>query len=63
VARLLIGTDGRVEDVQIVEVTQTGAGFEKATEDAVRQWRYRPATKHGVKVRVWVRIKVNLTLN
>jgi protein TonB len=63
VAQLLVGIDGRIEDVQIVEVSQTGVGFEKATEDAVLQWRYRPATKNGVKVRAWVRITVNLSLN
>ena len=33
-------------------------GFEKATEDAIRKWRYRPATKDGVKVRMWVTIRV-----
>ena len=62
VARLLVGIDGRVEEVKILEISQTGVGFERATEEAVRQWRYRPATKHGVKVRAWVRITVNLTL-
>jgi TonB family protein len=63
VAQLLVGIDGRVEEVQIVEVSQPGVGFERATEDAVRQWRYRPATKHGVKVRAWVRITVKLSLS
>ncbi|MEE4270892.1 MAG: TonB family protein [Thermoanaerobaculales bacterium] len=63
VAQLLVGIDGRVEDVRITEVSQTGVGFERATEDAVRQWRYRPATKEGVKVRVWVQIRINLSLN
>jgi len=63
VAQLLVGIDGRVEDVRITEVSQTGVGFEKAAEDAVRQWRYRPATKEGVKVRVWVQIRINLSLN
>ena len=62
VAHLLVGIDGRVEEVRILEVSQTGVGFERATEEAVLQWRYRPATKHGVKVRTWVRITVNLTL-
>ena len=62
-AQLLVGIDGRVEEVRDVEASKTGVGFERATEDAVRQWRYRPATKNGVKVRVWVRITVNLTLN
>ncbi len=63
VAQLLVGIDGRVEEIRIVEVTQSGLGFEQATEEAVRQWRYRPATKNGVKVRTWIRIKVTLTLN
>jgi TonB family protein len=62
-AQLLVGIDGQVEDVLNIESSKTGVGFERATEEAVRQWRYRPATKNGVKVRVWVRIKVNLTLN
>lgn len=63
VAQLLIGIDGRVEEVRNIEASKKGVGFERATEDAVRQWRYRPATKNGVKVRVWIQIKVNLTLN
>ena len=63
IAELLVGIDGKVEDVRIVEVTHEGVGFERATEDAVRQWRYRPPTKNGVKVRTWVRIRINLSLN
>jgi TonB family protein len=63
VAQLLVGINGRIESVRIVEVSKTGVGFEKAAEEAVLQWRYRPATKNGVKVRVWVQIKINLSLN
>jgi len=63
VAQILVGIDGRVEEIRNIEASQKGVGFERATEAAIREWRYRPATKHGVKVRVWVRIKVNLTLN
>jgi protein TonB len=63
VAQILVGIDGRVEEVRNIKATKEGVGFERATEDAVRQWRYRPATKNGVKVRVWVRIKVKLKLN
>jgi outer membrane biosynthesis protein TonB len=37
-------------------------GFEKATEDAVMNWRYKPATKRGVKVRMWVAVRVPLVL-
>jgi TonB family protein len=57
-ARALIGTDGAVEEVEIVNSTRPGVGFEKATQDAISQWRYKPATKNGVKVRMWVTIRV-----
>ena len=63
VAQLLVGIDGRVEDVRNITASSKGVGFERSTEAAIRQWRYRPASKNGVKVRVWVQIKVNLTLN
>lgn len=63
VAQLLVGIDGRIEDVRIITVPQTGVGFESAVETAVRKWRYRPATKNGVKVRVWVTIRIKLSLN
>ena len=57
-AQALVGIDGRVEQVRIVNVSRAGVGFEKATEEAVRKWRFKPATKHGVKVRMWVQIRV-----
>jgi TonB family protein len=57
-AEALVGIDGTVEQVRILDASRAGFGFEKATEDAVYQWRYKPATKNGVKVRVWVRIHV-----
>jgi protein TonB len=55
-AEILVGSDGAVEDVRIVSATPPNMGFERATEDAVRQFRYKPATKNGVKVRVWIRV-------
>ncbi|MCP4901140.1 MAG: energy transducer TonB, partial [bacterium] len=58
----LVGIDGSVENVRILNVSRTGVGFEKASEDAVRQWKYQPATKHGVKVRIWVTIRIPFTL-
>jgi len=60
--RALVGIDGGVEQIEIVEVTQQGAGFERAAEDAVRQWRFRPATKSGVKVKMWVPIRIPFRL-
>ncbi len=60
--RALVGIDGSVEKVEILQVTRKGVGFEKAAEDAVRQWRFRPATKNGVKVESWVPIRIPFVL-
>ncbi len=54
----LIGPDGAVEDVRILRCSRPGVGFEKAAEEAVRQWRYKPATKKGVTVRMWQRLRI-----
>jgi TonB family protein len=61
-AEFLVGPDGSVEDFRIISVSRTGVGFERATEEAVRSWRYKPATKNGVKVRTWVTVRVPFTL-
>jgi len=54
----LVGVDGAVEEVRIVNVSRKNIGFEEATKEAVMKWRYKPATKKGVKVRMWVPIRV-----
>jgi protein TonB len=59
---VLVGPDGAVEDVRVVSVSRTGVGFERATTDAVRQWRYKPATKNNVNVRMWVPVRVPFSL-
>lgn len=56
--QLLVGIDGSVEEVRILKVDRPGVGFEKSSEDAVRQWRYEPATKDGVKVRMWIAVRI-----
>jgi TonB family protein len=57
-AEVLVGIDGRVEEFRVVTVDPPGFGFETATEQAAKAWRYRPATKHGVRVRMWVSVRV-----
>ncbi len=56
-AEALVGVDGRVEEFRLISVEPTGFGFEAATEAAVRTWRFEPATKYGVKVRMWVPVR------
>jgi TonB family protein len=51
----VVGIDGRVEDVKVVESAHEV--LDKAAIEAVQQWRYEPATSHGVKVRVTQRAR------
>jgi len=52
VVRVRIGADGRVKEVQLVSATDPA--FYQATErQALRSWRFRPATRDGVAVESW----------
>jgi protein TonB len=42
-----IRIDGSVADVQVLSSSRPGAGLEHAAADAVRRWRYKPATRDG----------------
>ncbi len=42
-----IRVDGSVADVQVLSSSRPGAGLEHAAADAVRRWRYKPATRDG----------------
>ena len=42
-----IRVDGSVTDVQVLSSSRPGAGLEHAAADAVRRWRYKPATRDG----------------
>jgi protein TonB len=61
-AEALVGIDGTVEEVRITRVEGRDFGFEAATEEAIYKWRYKPATKNGIRVRVWVTIRVPFRL-
>jgi protein TonB len=50
--RVLIGADGRVKQVQ--KISATDEAFYRATEEqALRRWRFLPATRDGVAVESW----------
>lgn len=50
--RVLVGVDGRVKQVELIRSDQ--ADFFKATRDqALRKWRFLPATRDGVPVESW----------
>lgn len=59
--RVLIGTDGRVKEVQ--QVSATDPEFFRATQrQALRHWRFKPATRDGIAVESWRQMTVRFKL-
>jgi TonB family protein len=59
---VLVDERGSVQDVQVVTGAGGKAGLNEAAQDNVRKRRYRPATKEGVPVKVWVPVRVQFKL-
>ena len=53
VVQALVGTDGRVRETRVVKSIPMLNG---AAQEAVRQWRFRPAAEAGAPVATWVSI-------
>ena len=59
---MLVGTDGRVKDIQLVESPHED--FWSATrKQALNKWRFTPATKDGKPVESWMALKVVFQIN
>jgi TonB family protein len=57
--RATVRVDGSVQDLEVVSTTRPGVGLEQAALDAVRRWRYKPATRDGQPVDA--RLTITLT--
>lgn len=52
--RVLVNHKGEVETVEVLSVNPpSNIGFDKASIDAVKKWKFQPAIKEGVKVKCW----------
>ena len=60
VLQVEIATDGRARNIHVVK--SLGYGLDEKAIECVRQWRFRPAVKHGTRVRVPATIEVNFHL-
>jgi protein TonB len=60
--KALVDETGAVVEVVVVRASPRGIGFENAAADWLRKRVYRPATKEGVPVRVWLPIVVAFQL-
>lgn len=53
IVRVLVDENGSVADAKLVNETPKGFGFGKAATDAARDFKYKPARKGNVRVKVW----------
>lgn len=60
--RVLIGSDGRVRQAQVLSATEPD--FARATErQALKAWRFKPAMRDGVPVEDWQTLTVRFDIN
>jgi TonB family protein len=57
----LVGTDGKVREVKVVEA-DGGKLLSPAAVDAVRKWTYSPATRGGQPVECWHKVPIKFAL-
>lgn len=50
---VLISETGEVIKTVIIRSEKESYGFNQAGEEAIKQWRFRPAIKDNIKVKVW----------
>ncbi|MGQ9751314.1 MAG: TonB family protein [Thermoanaerobaculaceae bacterium] len=53
ILRVLVDETGTVRDVQVLRGVKPDLGLDAAAVAAVKNWRYKPAMKDGVRVKVW----------
>jgi protein TonB len=62
VVSVLVDENGQVQDVRMAEPNRQNAGLNEAALSAARSARYKPATKDGVRVKMWTRLKIPFKL-
>lgn len=60
--RVLVGSDGRVKQIELIDSPH--ADFWNATrKQALKYWRFTPATQDGKPVESWMTLKVRFEIN
>ena len=63
ILQAIIHADGTVGDLEVLRVNRPNMGFETAAIEAVRQWRYHPATQKGKPVEVYFTVFIDFKLH
>jgi protein TonB len=59
---LLVDENGRVLEVRLERGVQQNVGINEAAEAAARSAKFRPATKDGVRVKIWYQLTIPFKL-
>lgn len=59
---VLVDETGKVADAQVVSGPSIKIGLNEAAVANVKKWKFRPATKDGVPVKVWFPVKIDFRL-
>jgi TonB family protein len=62
VVSVLVDENGKVQDVRMAEPSKQKVGINEAAVAAARNARYKPATKEGVRVKMWTRLRIPFKL-
>lgn len=62
VVRVLVGTDGRVKEVEKISAA-SDSFFEATRRRALEKWRLTPGTRDGVPVEAWRTMSVSFVMN
>jgi protein TonB len=57
----VIGTDGMVGEIKVLECTRPKVGFEEAAVEAVKQWRFEPGRLGDEPAEVTLRFRLNFS--
>ncbi len=62
VVAVLVDENGQVQDARVAEPIRQKVGLNEAAVAAARGARYKPATKEGVRVKMWTRLRIPFKL-
>lgn len=62
VLAVLVDENGRVQEARLVEPIKQKVGINESALAAARGAKYRPATKGGVRVKMWTRLRIPFKL-
>ncbi|HEX6902051.1 MAG TPA: TonB family protein [Thermoanaerobaculia bacterium] len=62
VVAVLVDENGQVQEARVAEPIRQKVGLNEAAVAAARAARYKPATKEGVRVKMWTRLRIPFKL-